>query len=488
MAINTPFLANNGNPNTVYNTTASPFAAPITLPDGSFPPITTPSWGGGPADPISYVGTMPAPSQAWAATAPQRTPVPWAPPSPPVSTQTLPWQPVAALGGATLGDYWTHQQATGGVPASGYADPASQYWRNMTQMAPATFNLSNSGALWGQGGGGQPAPAPAPEPSPEPTGPWQTPDPTTPVLNGGGQQVSTGGTTGMPGGELGPMPTNPFGPITHINMPGSTPIKQGNPLSNAIDNGFGLDSPNAPDVGANDFNDPKVITWLKNTVGEVASRLGLNSTQDVIGQAVDAFLPGNVYQPGEGWNWGNAITGILNAAFPGVGIVAGKLGEMLSNSEWGQTSDSWVARKLREWTEQNDAASLQQYYNNSGITWDTRQATAGGTNPWLGGMTGSTPKTNVNANIAVDQSNLSGAGLTAEQLEAIYAAEEARLAGANTAVADNPFGGGRTAGSSTIAQGAAAQRWLEEQRLAAMMGARPVAGQRVEDVFGMAER
>ena len=297
MITDTPFLANNGNPNTVYNTTASPFAAPITLPDGSFPPITTPSWGGGPADPISYVGTMPAPTQTWGSLAPQRAPVPWAPPSPPVSTQTLPWQPVAALGGATLGDYWTHQQATGGVPVSGYADPASHYWRHMTQMAPATFNLSNSGALWGQGGGGQPAPAPAPEPSPEPTGPWQTPDPTTPVLNGGGQQVSTGGTTGMTGGYLGP---GAWGGLV-ADFGSRLASGQVSPIEREK---YAYDLGDAIESDRNGF-----AKWLSGDSGGAK-----------IGQFLDkAFLGDSINDLTGKINVDKAIVRVLNAAVPGLG-------------------------------------------------------------------------------------------------------------------------------------------------------------------------
>ena len=463
MAINTPFLANNGNPNTVYNTTASPFAAPITLPDGSFPPITTPSWGGGPADPISYVGTMPAPTQTWGSLAPQRAPVPWAPPSPPVSTQTLPWQPVAALGGATLGDYWTHQQATGGVPASGYADPASQYWRNMTQMAPATFNLSNSGALWGQGGGEQPAPAPAPEPSPEPTGPWQTPDPTTPVLNGGGQQVSTGGTTGMPGGELGPMPTNPFSPPRHINAPsGSSGVGSGlDGLGNALSRGW---------------------DGLKEAVGVRDGELSA-------WQILDWFMPGNIYDERTGkFRWDEAAKAGLNMLFGGLG----NLVEMaLENGAAGEA--------VQQWLNQLDIDGYMADFNR-----DSAKASQELSNSLFNDTLGNwRSNTNINLNLRdipfINPQVTVGSvrdipgwdNMTPEeQIAALDARDAARANNTNTsnAATNNPFGGGTSAGSSTIAQGAAAQRWLEDQKLAALMGARPVAGQRVEDVFGMAER
>lgn len=313
LPVETTFLANNGNPNTVYNTSGTPFQ-------------NTPVRGVG-SQPLTAGGT-PAIS-------------PWTPANPPASMPVMPTN-------------------------SAFHNPATQFWQNYAGVVRPVFNLQDSGA-WGSNAFAPP-PTTTPPTTPPPTTPPTTKPPTTGTGGGGGGADFSGGG----GGSL--LPGTPLGNWLSTNKPAG---------DNTTRTAFGFESYEAPQIGAGDLSSPSVRQWLGDIVGETASRLGFNTSQDVIGQALDALIPGNVYQPGAGWNWGNTIVGVLNALIPGSGSLAGRLAEALSNSDWGKTSDSWVARALRNWVSKNDEASLQRWYNNAGVTWDTNAGTLTGTNPWL---------------------------------------------------------------------------------------------------------
>ena len=328
----TPFMANNGNPNTVYNTAATPFNGGTTavnassigaaVPQGWVPPTTT---------------VFPAPTQG---------------------------QPVV-------------------MPyASAYAPPQNQFWQNMSGVARPNFVLpegTNTGGTtpWVPTTSvvtGDPPPTTT-------TPPVVTPPPTTNTGSGGGGSGGGGGGRNNTGVDV----IGAGSPLyTWINS-------QKNPENNNTSTAFGFEAYDAPQIGVQDINNPTVRAWIGSAVGEVASRLGFNSTADVIGQAIDALLPGNVYQQGTGWNWGNFLVGVLNRVIPGAGNIASRIATAISNSEWGQTSESWLARSLRNWVAMNEEASLQQYYNNSGTTWETNRRTNQGNNPWLANYNRNTP-------------------------------------------------------------------------------------------------
>lgn len=100
-----PFVPNNGNPNTVYNTAATPF-------------------GGQPAG----------------------------------------WNTISPFGGTNIGDLWSFAPASTTLPTSAFADESRRFWQNMSGVVPAQFNLSNSGAMGPVGDNPFiPAPAPAPD-------------------------------------------------------------------------------------------------------------------------------------------------------------------------------------------------------------------------------------------------------------------------------------------------------------------------------------
>lgn len=328
--VGTPFLANNGNPNTVYNTAATPMQ----------------SFGGQPLmHNAAAVGAV--------------LPSPW--------SNTPVFNPNAAAPLPAVA-----------MPAnSAYTNPQAQFWRNLSGAQRPVFNLSTSGAInpnpnW---------PVPPTTTPPATTPPTTTPPTTRPPTGGGGENNTGGnGGGGGRGGIGGGGGVNVIGTGTPFTNWLNTNTSGGN---GRTETAFGFEAYDAPQIGAGDLQNGSVRGWLQDTVGELGSRLGFNSTSDVIGQAIDAVLPGNAYQPGEGWNWGNVLVGVLDRLIPGGGQLAGKIGEMLANSEWGETSDSWVARALRNWVAQNDSAALQSWYNGEGITWNTRQSTENQTNPWL---------------------------------------------------------------------------------------------------------
>lgn len=136
----TPFVPNNGNPNTVYNTAATPFGG-----------------------------------------------------------QAAGWQNITPFGGTNIGDLWSFAPASTTLPTSAFADESRRFWQNMSGVVPAQFDLSNSGAM-GPVGDSPFIPAPQPVPG---TG-VQVPGDVTPDIhphNPGSRPEPVGGGSVAPSGN-----------------------------------------------------------------------------------------------------------------------------------------------------------------------------------------------------------------------------------------------------------------------------------------------
>lgn len=260
----TPFVPNNGNPNTVYNTTATPFGG-----------------------------------------------------------QAAGWQNITPFGGTNIGNLWSFAPASTALPTSAFADESSRFWQNMSGVAPAQFDLSNSGAM-GPAGNNPFIPAPAPEPVPgtgitvpgdvdvdiHPHDPNFRP---TPVGGGGTSDGSSDGsrfhelTQGNNAGGIGTLPLNP-------NPGGSLPN-----------------------------NSPDWLRGMSDAVGRgwdgLKEALGFRGDSISAMQVVDWFLPGDLVDANTGRiNWDQAAKTALNLMSPGLGslveaaIDKGLLGSQLQ--EW----------------------------------------------------------------------------------------------------------------------------------------------------------
>lgn len=259
-----PFVPNNGNPNTVYNTAATPFG-----------------------------GTAGA------------------------------WQDISPFGGTNINQHWSFAPAPTAVPVGAYADPSAQFWNNATELAPAQFNLDQSGAVW-PGGESPFIPAPAPVPAPgtgitvpdgvetivHPHDPNFRP---TPVGGSGGQNAGDLGGDSyhqLTQGNAGPGGTLHLNPNPGVSIPAGSPGWLNN-MGNAISRGW---------------------EGLKDAMG---FRGGSISAMQVL----DWFLPGDLVDANTGQvNWDQAAKSALNVLSPGLGALAeaainnGMLGEQLQ--EW----------------------------------------------------------------------------------------------------------------------------------------------------------
>ena len=259
----TPFVANNGNPNTVYNTSATPFG-----------------------------GTAGA------------------------------WQDISPFGGTNINQHWSFAPAPTAAPAGAYADPSAQFWRTPTEMAPAVFSLDQSGAMW-PGGENPFIPAPA-EPVPgtgitvpggveadiHPHDPNFRP---TPV---GGSGVQNGGEVGsdryheLTQGNAGPVGTIHLNPNPGASIPSGSP-RWLNDMGNALGRGW---------------------EGLKDAMG---FRGGSISALQVL----DWFLPGDLVDANTGRiNWDQTAKTALNVLSPGLGSIVEAA-----------VQKGWLGEQLQEW-------------------------------------------------------------------------------------------------------------------------------------------
>lgn len=160
-----PFVPNNGNPNTVYNTSATPFGG-----------------------------------------------------------QAAGWNTISPFGGTNLADLWSFAPASTALPESRFADPANRFWENPSAIVPAQFSLEQSGAVWPDGSNPFMPPQQQPVPGTGITAPGGvTPDihPHNPGSRPepAGRGPSGGGVVGINvgsalGGASGTVPSRPVGDIS----------------------------------------------------------------------------------------------------------------------------------------------------------------------------------------------------------------------------------------------------------------------------------
>nr|DAL53173.1 MAG TPA_asm: hypothetical protein [Caudoviricetes sp.] len=267
-----PFVPNNGNPNTVYNTAATPFG-----------------------------GTAGA------------------------------WQDISPFGGTNINQHWSFAPAPTAVPMGAYADPSAQFWRTPTEMAPAQFNLDQSGAMWPEGGNPfMPTPN-TPNPDTQlpddpgidvivhPRDPVSQPRPVT----GGGP--SGGGT----GGHQGGTPQNIVGINVGSALGGSSGTISSRPVGD-------------------------ISSGLSNLADSISRGMGFNGRDgkfdpmQFLDAITEVIIPGDFYNANVGRvNWPNVVKGALNAVIPGLGKVA-----------------EWLAGKLpdgnpiKEWLQQGQLQNL----------------------------------------------------------------------------------------------------------------------------------
>lgn len=255
-----PFVPNNGNPNTVYNTTATPF--------------------GGQA--------------------------------------VNPWQNISAFGGTNIADHWSFAPAPTALPAGAYAAPANQFWNNMTELAPAQFNLDQSGASWPAGDSPfMPVPDTTLPEKPgidvvvHPRDPISTPKP---ITGGAGtpNNSNIGGDTYERNttGNSGPFGTLPLNPNPLGSLPSGSPAWLSD-LGNTLSKGW---------------------DGLKDSMGFRGDSINAM-------QVLDWFLPGDLVDANTGSiNWDQTAKTALNMLAPGLGSLVesainnGLLGDRLS--EW----------------------------------------------------------------------------------------------------------------------------------------------------------
>src|SRR5690625_593422 len=265
---NTPFLANNGNPNTVYNTAATPFGgqAVVAQPTG-----------------------VPNPAEAW--------------------------YDISPFGGSNIRQNWSFAPASTALPPSAYADPAARFWENRTAMAPAQFSLADSGAM--QGGANPFIPIVPGDPANpgddvvvdiHPHDPNHRPEPVNPPVVGGG--IDSGplfpGDPGFAGsGNFGLSDTQ-LAAQGFVSTPGG--VSSTNPLSHII-NG---------------------VSSLVNQIGHGSGfngRIGVCDVMQFLDAVTEVVLAGDFYRHNTGtWNIQQVAKSTLNTVFPGVS----KLGAWLA--------------------------------------------------------------------------------------------------------------------------------------------------------------
>jgi hypothetical protein len=99
----------------------------------------------------------------------------------------------------------------------------------------------------------------------------------------------------------------------------------------------------------------------------------------LLGNVIDGFLPGDAIQGGH-INWANLGLGLVDQ-YTGLPITRG-LG-WLADTNWAQNSPNAVARWLRNWSGENDAAAMQEWYDQNGYTASAGTGWMAGAFPWL---------------------------------------------------------------------------------------------------------
>lgn len=235
-----PFVPNNGNPNTVYNTAATPFG-----------------------------GTAGA------------------------------WQDISPFGGTNIDQHWSFAPAPTAVPMGAYADPSAQFWRTPTEMAPAQFNLDQSGAMWPDGGNPfMPTP--------------NTPNPDTQLPDDHGIEVVV-------------HPRDPVSQPRPVTGGGSgMGAAGGNPVSIYVGSALGGSSGtiSSRPVG-------EISAGLSNLADSISRGMGFKGRDGKFDpmQFLDAvtqvIIPGDLYNANVGKiNWPNTVKAVLNTVIPRLGNVA----------------------------------------------------------------------------------------------------------------------------------------------------------------------
>lgn len=181
-----PFVPNNGNPNTVYNTAATPF-------------------GGQPAG----------------------------------------WNTISPFGGTNLADLWSFAPASTALPESRFADPANRFWENPSAIVPAQFSLEQSGAVWPDGSNPFMPPQQQPVPGTGITAPGGVTPDIHPHNPGSGPTPAGGAGGGRPnsgGGEFIsiPMANGPSGSSTVSSRPVGEIYSGLNSIVDSINRGMGF--------------------------------------------------------------------------------------------------------------------------------------------------------------------------------------------------------------------------------------------------------
>src|SRR5690625_4332101 len=265
---NTPFLANNGNPNTVYNTAATPFGgqAVVAQPTG-----------------------VPNPAEAW--------------------------YDISPFGGSNIRQNWRFAPASTALPPSAYADPAARFWANRTAMAPAQFSLADSGAM--QGGANPFIPIVPGDPANpgddvvvdiHPHDPNHRPEPVNPPLQTAPPLPHTPPNAQFPGAVGGGLTQQQLGAHAYLSTPSG--VTRTNSLGSVIDGISSLVDQASSGLGFN-------------------GRTGGFDVMQFLDAVTEVVLPGDFYRQNTGtWNTQQVAKSILNTVFPGLG----KLGAWLART------------------------------------------------------------------------------------------------------------------------------------------------------------
>lgn len=266
--VSSELLANNGNPNTVYNTTSTPFQNTTSTPMHN----------------AAAVGAVLP--QLWANT-------------PAYNVNASPFQQPVSM-----------------PQSSAYANPASQFWTRLGGTQRPVFNLSTSGAVYPNTPWVSPPATETPiVETPTGSGGDITGTPTVPSVGGRGSSPES--ELNLGGGSLGPGAWGP-GVIT-VGTGGDT----------FLDTGSGTLRLNPINSIMNGLND--VLDSAMNGLGfnGADGRFDFNQFLDAI---TEAFLPGDLYNANVGsWNSLNIATSLLNAVFsiPGTDFGLGNFAQWL---------------------------------------------------------------------------------------------------------------------------------------------------------------
>lgn len=260
-----PFVPNNGNPNTVYNTAATPFGG-----------------------------------------------------------QAAAWQDISPFGGTNIDQHWSFAPAPTAAPMGAYADPSAQFWNNATELAPAQFNLDQSGAVW--------------------------PDGSNPFMPTPQKPAPGTGITVPDGVEVDVHPHDPNFRPTPVTGGGSgMGAAGGNPVSINVGSALGGSSGtiSSRPVG-------EISAGLSNLADSISRGMGFKGRDgkfdpmQFLDAITEAIIPGDLYNANVGKaNWPNAVKAVLNTVIPGLGKVA----------EW-LISKLPDGNPIKEWLEQGKLQDL----------------------------------------------------------------------------------------------------------------------------------